>query len=992
MSGHIKLGGRPYQLSDTRGITRSNANQVAGKIGSSAGDYDDLQNWSAWVMDDWRAGVGKKDPEAGGFRFSTLDSRNANQLLPSPRLFFSGTSTSATGFASVGALLIGANESVQRVAYGPQTNNSNLTVLLPGAGYVGTATQAKVELWTTTGTVPNALVESKTVNLRSQPGFHFHYLDFTASGNYHVVVYPASGDIYLPGRANASGAQNFNGSTWTTLGFSIVANFHNQASLPGSISKMTVFNNVIYLASTTTLWKLSSGNFTSIKTYGANITDLVSTNDTLYVAVGNSTNYERMNAAESFTDSGFAAEKMLFWNGYLWRSLGTSVFYTNNETDWSEVDVADPGTSILALGSHTNNLIVSTNTALIRVAPGDVVLTLTRWGDKSPENGKYMLNWQGDLYISGGQSLWRYDGAALLPVGPDLDEGLPPNYIGFVAGLAGNNNWLVCAIQHQTNLNSLYSSVWVYNRNGWHHIASLPVGTSATALAYAYYGFGSSNHAFGNSIVIGTNVGVIGYCQFFDTAKSNYQLANNQLVFFMFSGILETDWFFGRLREVYKDIESVYIDGEGLSPKTGVDVYWQDEQSTDWEFLGRVDFSGGKELRFSDYSIRPNSRRLKLRICIYYLADTLTTELRINAIRVKYRPMIVDRWRWQFSIVIPEGSRQQQIDGTAQDIYTQAEQLAHLDGLTKQVPPFIFEDTDGASYEVMVLSTNRQMSEYEYLPGSGLTRKEYIYNFTIEQVQGNPYTTVAPPVVVISATPDQLNGLWGWWDFSDATTMFTTSGGSTNVASNNDPIGRIEDKSGNGHHLTQATSANRPYYKPAVQNGLSAALFAADGGVDFLATSATISTTNSTIVVVLRTPSVITPGTSYGIWSSYHSGLQDGGNVRLSDTGYFTARTRPPDAEIIDPNPPATNTNHIIAYTVRSDSPERRMLIRGTGYVATGPPDSDDRIIRLGVQNTNNPNHHWTGHIMEMIAYEDALSDEDVDRLIVYLQTKWAIS
>ena len=84
--GHIYLDGRPYQLDDQRGITRSNANQVAGKLGSSAGDYDDLQNWSAWVMDDWRAGVGKKDPEAGGFLFSTADTRFESQILPSARL------------------------------------------------------------------------------------------------------------------------------------------------------------------------------------------------------------------------------------------------------------------------------------------------------------------------------------------------------------------------------------------------------------------------------------------------------------------------------------------------------------------------------------------------------------------------------------------------------------------------------------------------------------------------------------------------------------------------------------------------------------------------------------------------------------------------------------------------------------------------------------------------------------------------------------------
>lgn len=53
------------------------------------------------------------------------------------------------------------------------------------------------------------------------------------------------------------------------------------------------------------------------------------------------------------------------------------------------------------------------------------------------------------------------------------------------------------------------------------------------------------------------------------------------------------------------------------------------------------------------------------------------------------------------------------------------------------------------------------------------------------------------------------------YDMSDLSTMFTTSGGSTNVAADNDPVGRVEDISGNGFHLTQATAGARPTYKTA---------------------------------------------------------------------------------------------------------------------------------------------------------------------------------
>lgn len=48
-----------------------------------------------------------------------------------------------------------------------------------------------------------------------------------------------------------------------------------------------------------------------------------------------------------------------------------------------------------------------------------------------------------------------------------------------------------------------------------------------------------------------------------------------------------------------------------------------------------------------------------------------------------------------------------------------------------------------------------------------------------------------------------------WYDPSDLSTLFQNSNGTTAVAVG-DPVGKILDKSGNGNHLTQATSGSRP--------------------------------------------------------------------------------------------------------------------------------------------------------------------------------------
>lgn len=49
-----------------------------------------------------------------------------------------------------------------------------------------------------------------------------------------------------------------------------------------------------------------------------------------------------------------------------------------------------------------------------------------------------------------------------------------------------------------------------------------------------------------------------------------------------------------------------------------------------------------------------------------------------------------------------------------------------------------------------------------------------------------------------------------WYDPSDFSSMFQDSAGTTPVTAVEQPVGRINDKSGNGNHATQATAAARP--------------------------------------------------------------------------------------------------------------------------------------------------------------------------------------
>lgn len=68
-----------------------------------------------------------------------------------------------------------------------------------------------------------------------------------------------------------------------------------------------------------------------------------------------------------------------------------------------------------------------------------------------------------------------------------------------------------------------------------------------------------------------------------------------------------------------------------------------------------------------------------------------------------------------------------------------------------------------------------------------------------------------------------------WYDLSDLTTLFQDSAGTTPVTADGDPVGLMLDKSGNGNHATQPSTASKPE--------TSALGLSGDGDDDFMLSS-----------------------------------------------------------------------------------------------------------------------------------------------------------
>jgi hypothetical protein len=76
------------------------------------------------------------------------------------------------------------------------------------------------------------------------------------------------------------------------------------------------------------------------------------------------------------------------------------------------------------------------------------------------------------------------------------------------------------------------------------------------------------------------------------------------------------------------------------------------------------------------------------------------------------------------------------------------------------------------------------------------------------QLTANEASIVISPSVLFP-----VGTIGAWYDPSDLTTLFQDSAGTIPVTADGDPVGLMQDKSGNGYNATQTVSGSRPIYR-----------------------------------------------------------------------------------------------------------------------------------------------------------------------------------
>jgi hypothetical protein len=124
------------------------------------------------------------------------------------------------------------------------------------------------------------------------------------------------------------------------------------------------------------------------------------------------------------------------------------------------------------------------------------------------------------------------------------------------------------------------------------------------------------------------------------------------------------------------------------------------------------------------------------------------------------------------------------------------------------VLPYSYAKTTGPSWMTVNASTGAITGTPD-ADGTGITVTVTVTDadLTEEPVTDTMSVTYTPFVLFATAEG-------GWWDFSDLSTVFSDSAGTT-PASVDGVVGRVTDKSGNGLHFTQGTTSLKPLLRQA---------------------------------------------------------------------------------------------------------------------------------------------------------------------------------
>ena len=237
--------------------------------------------------------------------------------------------------------------------------------------------------------------------------------------------------------------------------------------------------------------------------------------------------------------------------------------------------------------------------------------------------------------------------------------------------------------------------------------------------------------------------------------------------------------------------------------------------------------------------------------------------------------------------------------------------------------------------------------------------------YPVAAVRGHVFNQAASAAF----SPSDIASLEGWWDGSDATTLYTDAG-STLVSGDADAIYQWNDKSGSGKNMTQVTLGARPLYKVGIQNSLSAVFF--DGSDD-----------------LIKLATQCDPRTGF-IVARAITGLPNDAAL-FAGIDNSTNRTGPLIRQATLSNLLTASEN--IWYTrVRANGVLTNNITFDSFVIYSGTATSASNLIRQFGNDRGIAGRNWKDYICECVIFNTELSTAGQNSMGEYLADKWNIS
>jgi len=196
-------------------------------------------------------------------------------------------------------------------------------------------------------------------------------------------------------------------------------------------------------------------------------------------------------------------------------------------------------------------------------------------------------------------------------------------------------------------------------------------------------------------------------------------------------------------------------------------------------------------------------------------------------------------------------------------------------------------------------------------------------------------------------------------------------------------VSRWSDQSGNGHDATQANSGAQPAWVADAVNGLPAVRFEATGTKDSMATGWSVATSNAYTVFVAGT---FRKAAGYSWRRIVQGSAGYNWGIAVQEHGKFFAFVPKPGSYTTLANPDLRAAVGVpFVGSVTADGTNSFFALNGFAYpsvAATSTPN----ILCLGA--LGHASDGWDGDILEVIAYDRALSFEERRQVERYLAVK----